>query len=86
MLSTARSLGKERAYLLIKLFATTGVTVQELHKRGVPYREIAVLYRAHYVTRALEEALIEASCRTPSTAVCSFSTGWRSRTHCPTCA
>ena len=33
---------------------------QELHKRGVPYREIAVLYRAHYVTRALEEALIEA--------------------------
>ena len=35
-------------------------TVQELHKRGVPYREIAVLYRAHYVTRALEEALIEA--------------------------
>ena len=32
MLSTARSLGKERAYLLIKLFATTGVTVQELHK------------------------------------------------------
>lgn len=35
-------------------------TVQELHERGVPYREIAVLYRAHYVTRALEEALIEA--------------------------
>lgn len=35
-------------------------TVQELHKRGVPYREIAVLYRAHYVTRAFEEALIEA--------------------------
>lgn len=35
-------------------------TVQELHKRGVPYREIAALYRAHYVTRALEEALIEA--------------------------
>ena len=35
-------------------------TVQELHKRGVPYREVAVLYRAHYVTRALEEALIEA--------------------------
>ena len=35
-------------------------TVQELHERGVPYREVAVLYRAHYVTRALEEALIEA--------------------------
>lgn len=35
-------------------------TAQALHEGGVPYREIAVLYRAHYVTRALEEALIGA--------------------------
>lgn len=28
MLQTARTLGKERTYLLIKLFATTGLTVQ----------------------------------------------------------
>ena len=27
----------------------------ELHDRGVPFRDMAVLYRAHYVTRTLEE-------------------------------
>ena len=32
--------------------------VQELHRQGVPYREMAVLYRAHYVTRAVEEVLL----------------------------
>ena len=32
LLSAARNLGKERVYLLTKLFATTGVTVQELNK------------------------------------------------------
>lgn len=30
LLSAARSLGKKRAYLLVKIFATTGLTVQEL--------------------------------------------------------
>ena len=29
-----------------------------LHGAGVPYRDMAVLYRAHYVTRTLEQALI----------------------------
>ncbi len=29
-----------------------------LHGMGVPYRDMAVLYRAHYVTRTLEQALI----------------------------
>lgn len=32
LLSAARLLGKERLYLMIKLFATTGLTVQELQK------------------------------------------------------
>ena len=32
LLQTARSLGRERAYLLVKLFGTTGLTVQELEK------------------------------------------------------
>ena len=32
--------------------------VRELHDRGVPYRDIAVLYRAHHVTRSVEEAFI----------------------------
>lgn len=32
--------------------------IQELHRQGVPYREMAVLYRAHYVTRAVEEVLL----------------------------
>ncbi|MBQ9663676.1 MAG: UvrD-helicase domain-containing protein [Oscillospiraceae bacterium] len=31
--------------------------IQELHDRGVEYRDITVLYRAHYVTRVLEEVL-----------------------------
>ena len=29
-----------------------------LHGAGVPYRDMAVLYRAHYVTRTLEQALL----------------------------
>ena len=32
LLQTARALGRERVYLLVKLFATTGLTVQELEK------------------------------------------------------
>lgn len=34
--------------------------VQSLHKAGVPYRVIAVLYRAHYVSRSIEEAFLKA--------------------------
>lgn len=32
--------------------------MQKLHEEGVPYREMAVLYRAHYVTRTVEEVLL----------------------------
>ncbi len=32
--------------------------MQELHGQGVNYRDMTVLYRAHYVTRAVEEALL----------------------------
>jgi len=32
LLQTARALGKEKAYLLVKLFATTELLVQELHR------------------------------------------------------
>ena len=32
LLQTARALGRERVYLLVKLFGTTGLTVQELHQ------------------------------------------------------
>ena len=32
--------------------------IKHLHEAGVPYRDIAVLYRAHHVTRAIEEALL----------------------------
>ncbi len=34
--------------------------IQRLHGDGVAYRDMAVLYRAHYVSRALEEKLLEA--------------------------
>ena len=30
----------------------------ELHDRGVPFRDMTVLYRAHYVTRTIEEVLL----------------------------
>lgn len=30
-----------------------------LHGEGVPYRDMTVLYRAHYVTRAVEEVLLQ---------------------------
>lgn len=33
---------------------------QSLHKAGVPYRAIAVLYRAHYASRSIEEAFLKA--------------------------
>lgn len=32
--------------------------MKRLHDRGVPLRDMTVLYRAHYVTRAVEEALM----------------------------
>lgn len=33
--------------------------IRNLHREGVPYRDITVLYRAHYVTRTVEEALLK---------------------------
>ena len=33
--------------------------MQELHDRGVPFRDMTVLYRAHYVTRTVEEVLLK---------------------------
>ncbi|MBR4425610.1 MAG: UvrD-helicase domain-containing protein [Oscillospiraceae bacterium] len=34
--------------------------IAALHAAGTPYRDITVLYRAHYVSRAVEEALLRA--------------------------
>jgi len=34
--------------------------IREQHRKGVPYRQITLLYRAHHVTRPLEEALLKA--------------------------
>ncbi|MBO4632496.1 MAG: UvrD-helicase domain-containing protein, partial [Lentisphaeria bacterium] len=34
--------------------------IQEQHQQGIPFREMTVLYRAHYVTRPIEEALLKA--------------------------
>ena len=33
--------------------------IQEAHDRGVEYRDMAILYRAHYLTRSLEDVLIK---------------------------
>lgn len=33
--------------------------IKELHEKGVDYRDMTVLYRAHYVTRSVEEALMK---------------------------
>ena len=32
--------------------------IQKLHEEGTDYRDITILYRAHYVTRTVEEALL----------------------------
>ena len=34
--------------------------IKELHEKGIDYRDMTVLYRAHYVTRSVEEALLKA--------------------------
>lgn len=33
--------------------------IRELHESGAAYRDISILYRAHYVTRTVEEALLK---------------------------
>ncbi|MFR1618636.1 MAG: ATP-dependent helicase, partial [Dysosmobacter welbionis] len=33
--------------------------IQALHEAGTPYRDITVLYRAHYVTRTVEEVFLQ---------------------------
>ena len=33
--------------------------IKELHEKGVAYRDMTVLYRAHYVTRSVEEAFLK---------------------------
>ncbi len=33
--------------------------IKKMHGKGVPYRDIAVLYRAHYVTKPVEESLLK---------------------------
>ncbi|MBQ7058965.1 MAG: UvrD-helicase domain-containing protein [Firmicutes bacterium] len=35
-------------------------SIQKLYGQGITYRQMTVLYRAHYVTRAVEEALLKA--------------------------
>ena len=53
-LSTAINLGKEQAYLLIKIFATTSITLQELQKLTVEsVRENRVLVRDHGCQRMI---------------------------------
>lgn len=34
--------------------------IAQLHEAGTPYRDITILYRAHYVTRNVEDALLKA--------------------------
>jgi len=33
--------------------------IQKLHESGTPYRDIAILYRAHYVTRTIEMVFLQ---------------------------
>ncbi len=59
--------------------------MSKLREKGVPYRDMAVLYRAHYVTRAVEGVLLREKIPIRSTAACPFSAGWRSRMPFPIC-
>ena len=61
-LVAVRGAGERAAFFFAKnaeMEAQTVVArVKALHERGVPYRDIAVLYRAHHVTRSIEEAFL----------------------------
>jgi len=35
------------------------VKIQELHEKGTPYRDMTILYRAHYITRTIEEIFLK---------------------------
>ena len=47
----ARTAEEEAEWIVLQL--------HELYDRGVPYRDMTVLYRAHYVTRSVEEVLLK---------------------------
>lgn len=47
----AKNAGDEAQWITAK--------IQELYESGVPYRDMTVLYRAHYVSRSVEEALLD---------------------------
>ncbi len=34
--------------------------IEKLHEKGIDYRDMTILYRAHYVSRSVEEALLKA--------------------------
>lgn len=55
-------------------------TAEKLHAEGVPFADMAILYRAHYVTRAIEAAFLQKRSPTPFTAASSFTAGRRSKT------
>ena len=46
----ARNAEEEAEWMVLRM--------QELHDEGVPFRDMTVLYRAHYVSRAVEEVLL----------------------------
>ena len=35
------------------------VKIQEFHEKGTPYRDMTILYRAHYITRTIEEIFLK---------------------------
>ena len=57
--------------------------ISGLRERGVAFRDIAVLYRAHYVTRSVENAFLKKEIPYAVYSGVPFSDGWRLRTHCP---
>lgn len=34
--------------------------VRQLHEKGIPYRDMTILYRAHYITRTIEDVFLNA--------------------------
>ena len=59
LLSTARALGQERTYLLVKVFGTLGLSLQELPKLTVEAAEAGRLAKAPRQTVRLPECLRE---------------------------
>lgn len=59
--------------------------IDELHRSGAAYKDVCILYRAHYVSRAVEEALLKEKIPYTIYSGVQFSAARKSKTLYPIC-